>query len=274
MQRRVHWQPVFYCSGFAMPRFAANLSLLFTELPFLDRCAAARDAGFQGAECLLPYACPTDRLRRALDDAGLPLVLFNLPPGDWSAGERGIAALPGREVQFREGVTLALDYAEALDCPRLHCMAGIVDQHTSRDVALDTFVDNLRFAADRAADRGKILTLEPINTQVDVPGYLLDSLSTTLELIARIERPNVRLQYDAYHLWVMGEDPISSLSRCWPHIEHVQFSDAPGRHEPGSGEIPLEAFFAELDRRGYQGWVSAEYRPAGETTAGLGWLCK
>lgn len=255
-----------------MPRFAANLSLLFTELPFLDRFAAARDAGFQGVEFLFPYQWPVEQLRRALDAAGLPLVLFNLPPGDWTAGERGIAAVPGREAEFREGLALALEYAEALDCPRLHCMAGVADDCTGRDAALDVFADNLRFAADLAAEHGKILTLEPINSQVDIPGYLLDSLDGALQLIGRVGRGNLRLQYDAYHLWVMGEDPLSSLSRCWPHIEHVQFSDAPGRHEPGSGVIPLAAFFAELDRRGYQGWVSAEYRPAGETTAGLGWL--
>lgn len=255
-----------------MPRFAANLSLLFTELPFLERFDAAAEAGFQGVEFLFPYDYPEAVLRRALDDCGLPLVLFNMPPGDWRAGERGIAALPGRETEFRNSVGRALDYAEALDCPRLHCMAGIPGAGVGNAEIWDTFATNLAEAADRAAGRRRVLTLEPINTRVDMPGYLLDTPAKALSMIERLGRANVRLQYDLYHMWIMGEDLIPSLSACWPHIEHIQFADAPGRHEPGSGEIPLERLFAELDARGYRGWVSAEYRPAGATGEGLAWL--
>lgn len=255
-----------------MPRFAANISLLFTELPFLERIAAAGAAGFEGVECLFPYDQPATRLRRALDDAGLPLVLFNLPPGDWAAGERGIAALPGREAEFRDGLALALEYAEALDCPRLHCMAGIPGADVDERRAWDTFADNLAFAADRAGEAGRVLTLEPINTRVDMPGYLLDTPAKALALIERVGRANTRLQYDLYHNWIMGEELLPSLSRYWPHIEHIQFADAPGRQEPGRGEIPLQRVFAELDARGYRGWASAEYRPAGATEAGLAWL--
>lgn len=255
-----------------MPRFAANISLLFTELPFLARIAAARAAGFQGVECLFPYAVPAKALREALDDAGLPLVLFNLPPGDWAAGERGLAALPGREAAFRDGLARALDYAEVLDCPRLHCMAGIPGAGVEDAVAWATFADNLTLAADQAGDAGRVLTLEPINTRVDMPGYLLDTPAKALTLIERVGRANVRLQYDLYHNWIMGEDLIPSLNAFWPHIEHIQFADAPGRHEPGSGGIPLEPVFAELDARGYRGWVSAEYHPAGATLDGLAWM--
>ncbi|ASK34085.1 hydroxypyruvate isomerase family protein [Alloalcanivorax mobilis] len=255
-----------------MPRFAANLSLLFTELPFLERFAAARAAGFDGVECLFPYQWPAPRIAECLREQGLQQVLFNLPAGDWRAGERGLAGLPGREAEFRDGVGLALEYAAALDCPRLNCLAGIPDAGVDQSQAWATLERNVADAADRLAQQGRVLTLEPINSRVDMPGFLLDTAAKAMTLIERLQRPNLRLQYDLYHMWIMGEDLLPSLAVHCPHIEHVQFADAPGRHQPGSGEIPLSDAFALLDELGYAGWASAEYRPLGGTTESLHWL--
>ncbi|MCC4308584.1 TIM barrel protein [Alcanivorax marinus] len=246
-----------------MPRIAANLTLLFTELPFLERPAAAAAAGFQGVECLFPYAWPVTDLGAALDDAGLPLVLLNLPPGDWQAGERGLAGLPGREVEFRDGLDQALAYADALGCPRLHCMAGIPGADVAPHRALDTLIANLGEAADRCAAHGRVLTLEPINSRLDMPGYLIDTPGRARAVIEALGHPAVRLQYDLYHARVMGEDLFASLAEYLPLIEHVQFADHPGRHEPGTGALPLAALLEHLDALGYQGWASAEYFPSG-----------
>ncbi|MBL7249554.1 hydroxypyruvate isomerase family protein [Alloalcanivorax sp. C16-2] len=255
-----------------MPRIAANLSLLFTERPFLERFAAAGAAGFQGVEFLFPYDWPMAAVKAALDDNGLEPVLFNLPAGDWGAGERGLAGLPGREAAFRDGLERALDYAEALDCPRLHAMAGIPGDDMDRARARDTLIANLAFAAERCAERGRVLTLEPINSRLDMPGYLIDTPASALAVIRAVDRPSLRLQYDLYHARVMGEDLFASLAACMPWIEHVQFADCPGRHQPGTGTLPLAALLAHLDALGYGGWASAEYRPSGATEEGLDWL--
>lgn len=255
-----------------MPRFAANLSLLFTELPFLARFAAARAAGFDAVECQFPYQWPAAEIARALNDHGLELVLFNLPCGDWWAGERGIAALPGREREFRQGVALALDYAATLGCPRMNCLAGIPGPGVAPRQAWATLQANVAHAADQLAAQGRVLTLEPINSRLDMPGFLLDTAAKTRALIERVNRANVRMQYDLYHMWMMGEDLLPSLAEYRPHIEHVQFADAPGRHQPGSGEIPLSRAFALLDELDYRGWVGAEYRPTGLTGESLDWL--
>ena len=255
-----------------MPRIAANLTLLFTERPFLERFAAARAAGFRGVEFLFPYYWPMAEVKAALDDNGLRPVLFNLPAGDWDAGERGLAGLPGREAAFRDGLERALDYAEALDCPRLHAMAGIPGPAVDRAEALDTLTNNLALAAERCAERGRVLTLEPINSRVDMPGYLIDTPASALAVIRTVDRPSLRLQYDLYHAKVMGEDLFASLAACLPWIEHVQFADCPGRHQPGTGTLPLAALMAHLDDLGYRGWASAEYHPRGATEDGLQWL--
>lgn len=255
-----------------MPPIAANLTLLFTELPFLERFAAARAAGFRGVEFLFPYAWPPAEVKAALDDNGLVPVLFNLPAGDWDAGERGLAGLPGREAAFRDGLERALDYAEALGCPRLHAMAGIPGAAVDPERARATLIDNLGHAAERAAARGRVLTLEPINSRLDMPGYLIDTPARALSVIQAVGEPSLRLQYDLYHARVMGEDLDASLAQCLPWIEHVQFADCPGRHQPGTGSLPLVALLARLDALGYRGWASAEYHPRGATADSLAWL--
>ena len=255
-----------------MPRFAANLSLLFTELPFLDRFAAAADAGFQGVEYLFPYDWPASSLAEKLQQHHLTQVLFNLPPGDWQAGERGIACLPDRVEEFREGVFQALEYAEVLDCQRMNCLAGIRPDSLPADVAFQTLVENLRFAADLLAAKGMTLTVEAINSKVDMPGFFVDTSLAAMTVIEAAGRENIRFQFDLYHMQIMEGDLCRSLSRLCPHIGHIQFADNPGRHEPGTGEIHFDRVFAHLDALDYQGWVSAEYRPQQDTETSLGWF--
>ncbi|MCG8392484.1 MAG: hydroxypyruvate isomerase [Pseudomonadales bacterium] len=255
-----------------MPKFAANLSMLFTELPFLERFAAAADAGFEGVEYLFPYEWPAQTLADKLHEYSLTQVLFNLPPGDWEGGERGIACLPDRVEEFREGVFQAMEYAEALDCQRLNCLAGIRPADLPFQVAFETLVENLRFAADLLAPRGIMLTVEAINSRVDMPGFFLDTSPTAMAAIEAAGRDNIRLQYDLYHMQIMEGDLCRSLSRLCPHIGHIQFADNPGRHEPGTGEIHFDTVFAHIDALDYEGWVSAEYRPASDTAASLYWF--
>ncbi|MEQ5835784.1 hydroxypyruvate isomerase [Marinobacter sp. NFXS9] len=255
-----------------MPRFAANLTLLYTELPFLDRFEAAASDGFRGVEYLFPYEWPVHELQARLKDHRLTQVLFNLPPGDWAAGERGIACLPDRVDEFREGVARALDYAGALECTRLNCLAGIKPVGLDDGVARDTLVANLRWAAQQLAPAGITLTVEAINSRVDMPGFFLDTAEKTLAMIEAAGEPNMALQYDLYHMQIMSGDLIRSLERYLPDIGHIQFADNPGRHEPGTGEINFDRIFSTLDEIGYSGWVSAEYHPSGATSASLSWL--
>ena len=255
-----------------MPRFAANLSMLFTESPFLERFAAAANVGFHGVEYLFPYEWSAHTLAEQLQAHSLTQVLFNLPPGDWDAGERGIACLPDRVEEFREGVFEALEYALILDCKQLNCLAGLRVDDLPADVAFETLVTNLRFAADLLAPRGMTLMVEAINSRVDMPGFFLDNSHIAMAAIEAAGRDNIRLQYDLYHMQIMEGDLCRSLSRLGPHIGHVQFADNPGRHEPGTGEIHFETVFAHLDALGYEGWVSAEYRPKTDTTSSLGWF--
>jgi hydroxypyruvate isomerase len=254
-----------------MPRFCANLSLLFTEHPFAERWAAAARAGFRGVECHFPYAEPADLLAGELRRNGLEQVLFNLPPGDWAAGERGIACQPDRVAEFEDGVGRAIEYARALGCRRINCLAGIAPAGAERAELLSVMEGNLRFAARALARENIELLVEPINDR-DMPGFLLNRSADTLALIERVGEPNVKLQYDVYHMQIMEGDLARSLQRELPRIGHVQIADNPGRHEPGSGEINYPFLFDWLDRIGYTGWVSAEYIPAGDTAAGLGWL--
>ncbi|PHQ13727.1 hydroxypyruvate isomerase [Marinobacter profundi] len=255
-----------------MPSFAANLTMLFTEVPFTERFARAADAGFRGVEYLFPYAWPAAELKARLDEHGLTQVLFNLPPGDWDAGERGIACLPDRVEEFRAGVATAIEYARVLDCPRLNCLAGLKPVDLNEDLAWQTLVSNVSWAAARLEEAGLTLCLEAINSRVDMPGFVLDTSGKVLALIEEVDGDNVRLQYDLYHMQIMEGDLIRSMECLLPWIGHIQFADNPGRHEPGTGEINFSNVFAAIDRMGYQGWVSAEYRPSAATADSLQWF--
>jgi hydroxypyruvate isomerase len=254
-----------------MPRFAANLSFLFDELPFLERFAAATAAGFSGVEFLFPYAHPAAELADRLRAHGLRQALFNLPPGDWNAGERGLAALPDRRTEFQDSVASALAYARALDCPTLHAMAGLVPEGADRETLRETYIDNLRFAADACAADGISVVIEPLNDR-DVPGYFLAHVDEAAAIVAAVDRPNVGLQFDCYHVQIMDGDLARRIERHRALIRHVQIAGVPGRHEPDVGEIHYPYLFDLLDRLGYTGWVGCEYRPAATTVAGLGWL--
>jgi hydroxypyruvate isomerase len=254
-----------------MPKFAANLSMLFTEVEFLDRFAAAARAGFQGVEYLFPYDYPAETLKARLDDNGLTQVLFNLPAGDWAAGERGIACHPDRVEEFREGVERAIAYARVLGNIQVNCLAGIKPQGVSDDEARQTLIENLRFAAGKFADAGILLIAEPINTR-DIPGFFLNRTEQALAIFDEVGSDNLKLQYDIYHMQIMEGDLAPTIEKHLARIAHVQIADNPGRHEPGSGEIHYPFLFAHLDRLGYRGWVGAEYKPAATTEEGLGWL--
>ncbi|WP_444999628.1 hydroxypyruvate isomerase [Halomonas mongoliensis] len=254
-----------------MPKFAANLSMLFNEVEFLDRFEAAARAGFKGVEYLFPYDFEVAELKRRLDDNGLTQVLFNLPAGDWAAGERGIACHPDRVEEFREGVERAIAYARVLGNAQVNCLAGIQPEGVSDDQARATLVENLRFAAGKLADAGILLVAEPINTR-DIPGFFLNRTEQALDIFDEVGSDNLKLQYDIYHMQIMEGDLAPTLETHLARIAHVQIADNPGRHEPGSGEIHYPFLFAHLDRLGYEGWVSAEYKPAATTEEGLGWL--
>jgi len=253
-----------------MPKFAANLSFIFQEAGFLDRFAAAAACGFKAVEYLTPYDHPPEIIAQQLNRHGLQQALFNMPPGDWAAGERGIAALSGREPEFRDGVEQALVYAKATKCRLLHAMAGVLPAGHDRAEAEWGYLTNLRHAADRLAGEGITLVIEPINTR-DIPGYFLNTTSQAMSIIERIGHPNLKLQLDLYHVQIMEGDlahRIRALAGCYPH---VQIAGNPGRHEPDIGEINYPYLFDLLDELGYSGWIGCEYRPKGETRAGLGW---
>lgn len=254
-----------------MPRFAANLSMLFTERPFLDRFEPAARAGFEAIECQFPYEHPAAEIAARLRDHGLQAVLHNLPAGDWAAGERGIAGLPGREAEFRTGVARAIGYAQALGVPRLNCLAGLAAPGADPAVLRRTLVANLRWAAEALAREGLVLLLEPING-IDMPGFIVDRPSLGFALLDEVGHPNLQLQYDLYHAQRSEGELAATLARELARIGHVQIADNPGRHEPGSGEIAWGFLFDHLDRLGYAGWIGCEYRPAAGTEAGLGWL--
>lgn len=254
-----------------MPRFCANLSMLFTEVDFLERFAAAAQAGFSGVEYLFPYDYPAEELKARLDANGLTQVLFNLPAGDWAAGERGIACHPERVEEFRQGVEQAIAYARVLGNTQVNCLAGIRPQGHDCASVRQTFVDNLRYAADRLEAAGITLVMEMINTR-DIPGFYLNNTAQALELRAAVGSANLQLQYDIYHMQIMEGDLARTLEENLAVIRHVQLADNPGRHEPGTGEINYRFLFEHLDRIGYAGWVGCEYKPLTTTEAGLGWL--
>lgn len=264
-----------------MPQFAANLSLMYTEVPFLDRFAAAARDGFRAVELLFPYAYEPTQLAALLDAHGLQLVLFNAPPGGtdlasmaaaWDQQARGTAALPGHEDAFCAGVLTALRYAQALDCPRIHVMSGIVPPGVERESLKDLAVDNLRWAAAEAARVGRDILIEPINLR-DMPRYFLNRQDHAHELLDAVQAPNLKVQMDLYHCQIVEGDVATKLRRYLPtgRVAHIQIAGVPGRHEPDRGELNYPYLFDTLDELGYAGWVGCEYRPAAGTSQGLGW---
>lgn len=254
-----------------MPKFCANLSCLFTEVEFLDRFEAASRAGFQAVEFHFPYGYDKDQLAECVARAGLEVVLFNLPAGNWDKGERGIACLPARVSQFRDGVALAIDYAKALGCRRVNCLSGIEPPRTADTAVRETFVSNLRFAAGELEREGILLLTEPLNTRT-VPGNFLRYSAQALALMDEVKSPNVKLQYDVFHMQIMEGDLAKTIEANLARIGHLQIADVPERHEPGTGEINFAFLFDWIDRIGYQGWIGCEYIPAARTEDGLGWI--
>lgn len=254
-----------------MPRFAANLSMLFTELPFVERFAAAAQVGFQAVECQFPYTLTPQTLARELRAHQLTMVLHNLPAGDWAAGERGIAVQPDRVDEFRDGVALAIRYAQTLGCPQLNCLAGIVPPDGDPELARQTLIANLRYAAGELAHAGLRLLVEPINTY-DVPGFYVSRTEQALALMDLVAAPNLYLQYDVYHAQRMEGELGNTLQRYLHRIGHIQIADNPGRHEPGTGEIRFDWLLVHMDRLGYAGWVGCEYKPQSHTLTSLGWM--
>jgi hydroxypyruvate isomerase len=251
-------------------KFSANLGMLFAEVPFLERFARARAAGFEGVEYPSPYAFAPAQLAELLRVHELDQVLLNLPCGDFAKGERGIACQPERRGEFRDGVGLGIEYARALGCRSLNCLAGPAPG-IAHEVASDTFVENLRFAAAALGDAGIRLLIEPINGR-DMPGFHLQTSAQALSVIHAVGSNNLWLQYDVYHMQVMEGDLARGIERCLPHIAHIQIADNPGRHEPGTGEINYAFLLPHIDGLGYTGWIGCEYLPAAGTEQGLGWL--
>jgi hydroxypyruvate isomerase len=254
-----------------VPSFAANLSFLWTELPFLERFAAAHEAGFSRVEYMFPYEYPAREIRARLADAGLEQVLFNLPAGDWAAGDRGIASDPARVAEFRAGVERAVEYARELGVGQLNCLTGLRLDGVDPALQRATLIENVRHAARRLRDEGRRLLVEPVNT-FDVPGYLAPTTDDVLGLLDEVGEPDALLQFDAYHVQRMEGDPAGRLAMLLDRVGHVQIADHPGRHQPGTGEIDFSALFALLDRAGYAGCVGLEYVPTTTTAASLDWL--
>jgi len=254
-----------------MPRFAANLTMLFNEVPFLDRFEKAASAGFAGVEYLFPYDFSPEELVAKLKANGLKQVLHNLPAGNWGGGERGIAILPDRVDEFRAGVDKAITYATALGCPQVNILAGIVPAGADREILHNTFVNNLKYAAPRIKEAGLKLLIEPINTR-DIPGFFLNYTKQAKAIIEEVGSDNLFIQYDIYHMQIMEGDLARTIEANLPLIAHIQLADNPGRNEPGTGEINYPFLFRHLDAIGYTGWVGCEYKPKGDTGAGLGWI--
>lgn len=255
----------------AMPLFAANLSMMFNDAPFLDRFGRAAKAGFKGVEYLFPYEFAPAELAGRLAEHGLSQVLFNLPPGDFAAGERGIAALPGREAEFRESVDRAIEYAHALGCPKLHAMAGLVSDESQRPRMREVYLENLRYAARRLAEHQLTLLIEPINTR-SIPGYFINRQTEGHAILAELGEPNLRVQLDLFHAQIMEGDLIAGFQRFQAGVGHIQIAGVPDRHEPDLGEVNYPYLFKLLDEAGYDGWIGCEYNPRGLTEDGLGWF--
>jgi hydroxypyruvate isomerase len=253
-----------------MPKFAANLTMLFNEVPFLDRFELAAKAGFQAVEFLFPYPYSVADLTSRLDGNGLKLVLHNLPAGNWDGGERGIGCLPDRVEEFRSGVAKAIGYATALGVGQINCLAGKAPAGIAAEELHKTFVGNLRYAAGELKTAGLKLLIEPINTY-DIPGFFLSRTAQAVAVLDEVGADNAFVQYDIYHAQRMEGELAATAAKYLSRIGHIQLADNPGRNEPGTGEINYEFLFAHLDRIGYQGWIGCEYKPAAATEAGLGW---
>ncbi|MDD1792325.1 hydroxypyruvate isomerase [Enterovibrio sp. ZSDZ42] len=254
-----------------MPKLAANLSMLFTELPFIERFSAAAKSGFKGVEYLFPYAFNAQELKAELDKNQLKQVLFNLPSGDWDNGDRGIAADPSRVEEFRAGVPTAIEYAKVLACDQVNCLAGIVPQGVTQEDAEATLIENLKFANEQLENAGIRLVIEAINTR-DIPGFSLTNTQQALRICDVVGSDNISLQYDIYHMQIMEGDIAQTMASSLNRIGHIQIADNPGRHEPGTGELNYHFLFKHIDSMGYQGWVGCEYKPATTTQEGLTWL--
>jgi hydroxypyruvate isomerase len=256
-----------------MPKLAANLSMLWTERDFLDRFDAAAKAGFKGVEFLFPYAYPAEEIAARLERNRLAQVLFNMPPGNWDAGERGLACLPDRKSEFQDAVGKAVQYARTLKCPTVHAMAGLAPEGANLEKLRATYVDNLRFAAAETKKAGLTLVIEPINTR-DIPRYFLSTPRQGLQILDAVGADNLLLQYDIYHAQIMQGDLAPTIEANLKRIGHMQLADTPGRNEPGTGEINWDFLLPFIDRVGYAGWIGCEYKPKAGTDAGLGWATK
>jgi len=254
-----------------MLRFSANLTMMFNEVDFLERFARAARAGFKGVECQFPYEWGKEQLAEYLDKYNLEQVLHNLPAGNWSAGERGIACLPERVGEFQEGVGLAIGYAKALKCPCLNCIVGVTPTEVPAEKVHQTLVDNLRFAATALEREGIRLLVEPLSDQA-IPGFYLVHTRDALQLLKEVGHANLWLQYDIYHMQIMEGNLTRTILDNLAHIAHIQLADNPGRHEPGTGEINFANLLRFIDEAGYNGWIGCEYKPAGVTEDGLGWI--
>ena len=254
-----------------MPQFAANLSMMFNEVPFLERFKAAGNAGFKGVEFLFPYEYAPEEVAAKAKDAGVQVVLFNMPPGNWAAGERGIAGLAGREQEFRDGVAKAVTYARALGVPRIHAMAGLAPAGVDKATCHATLIANLKYAATELAKHDLTVLLEAINTR-DIPGYLVNTQKESYDICQAVGAPNMKMQMDLYHMQIMEGDLAMCLKRYAAMCGHIQLAGCPERNEPDTGEVRYEYLFKTLDSMGYQGWLGCEYRPAGKTVDGLKWF--
>ena len=254
-----------------MPRFAANLSMLYPQHEFLDRFAAAAADGFEAVEFLFPYDYSVSELKQRLSDNGLVQALFNAPPGDWAAGERGIATLPGREDEFRSGFDRALEYAAVLGNTRVHVMAGLLAAESDRARHHGVYLQNLAYAADQAGKAGITVLLEPINTR-DMPGFFLNRQDQAQAICKEVGATNLKVQFDCYHCQIVEGDLATTLRRDFDRIGHIQIAGVPDRHEPDQGEVNYPYLFELMDHLGYDGWVGCEYRPKGDTSTGLQWL--
>jgi len=256
-----------------MPRLNANLSMMFGEREFLERFGAAAKAGFKGVEFLFPYEFSAAQIGEQLDKHKLKMVLFNMPPGNWDAGDRGMACDPARTGEFQDGVGKALDYAKALNCAQLHCMAGLKPRGAGEDKMRETYIGNLQFAGKELAKHGISLLIEAINTR-DIPGFYLNYSAQAFDIMHYANVPNLKFQYDIYHMQIMEGDLAPTLEKNLERIGHMQLADTPGRHEPGTGEINYDFLLKFIDGAGYKGWIGCEYKPAGKTEDGLGWTQK